>query len=348
MRVLLVSPLPPPNGGIATWTKKYLKYCKNYGIEADVINSALIGSRAVQIDTTRNIRDEVLRTQWILRNFRTKIKGDYDVVHINTSCGHFGLFRDLICCYIAKKARKKIIIHCHCNLEFQVTNKISQRAFASMINCCDKVLVLNHKSKEFADRYSSENVELLPNFIEGDYSKETFQVRDKIKKIIFVGHIQFLKGFREIYETAEYFSNIEFCLIGSVKDEVNSFKKLPNLTLKGEIDHNEVVRELLEADVFLFPSYTEGFAIALLEAMACGLPVIASDVGANRDMIESKGGIIVAPHNTEEIISAIKQLEDSESRQQMSNWNKTKVENAYTVSSVMNKINKIYLGCNIS
>ena len=48
-----------------------------------------------------------------------------------------------------------------------------------------------------------------------------------------------------------------------------------------------------KADVFLFPSYTEGFSISLTEAMASGLPCIASDVGANQDMLENHGGILI-------------------------------------------------------
>ena len=51
------------------------------------------------------------------------------------------------------------------------------------------------------------------------------------------------------------------------------------------------------ADVFVFPSFREGLSVALMEAMACGLPVVCSDIRGNRDLIEdAKGGYLGSQH----------------------------------------------------
>lgn len=343
MKILLLSPLPPPNGGIATWTKSYLKSCKAYKIEADIVNTASIGKRALQLNTSMSIKDEIIRTKNILGNLIRRLRKEkYDIVHINTSCNGLGIYRDLLCCFIAKWNRKKVLIHCHCNLDFQVKGAFSRLAFRGMIRSADRVIVLNKNSERFAKRYDRDKAAILPNFIEPLSFNLPFQVREDIKKVIFVGHVQFSKGFREIHEAAGQLKGLEFLLIGPVKEEVREFPVLPNLKFLGEIPHEKIAQELIKADIFLFPSYTEGFACALLEAMACGLPVIASDVGANRDMIEDKGGIIVPARDSKGLISAIQSLNDQEVRERMSAWNCRKVESEYTVSAVMSKLSAVY------
>ena len=80
----------------------------------------------------------------------------------------------------------------------------------------------------------------------------------------------------------------------------------------------------------------------MLEAMACGLPCIATDVGANGDMLEDKGGIIVPVKNVDAIIDAFEKLEDNNIRKDISNWNIEKVKNNYTRTSVLDEIMDIY------
>ena len=94
--------------------------------------------------------------------------------------------------------------------------------------------------------------------------------------------------------------------------------------------------------MYLFPSHSEGFSIALVEAMARGLPVIASDVGSNRDMIENQGGVIIEVGNVEQIVQAIIKLQDSDERRRMSAWNINKAIKHYTVKAVCEKLIYIY------
>lgn len=343
MKVLLISPLPPPVGGIGTWTEKYLSNCPRFNIEADIVNTAAIGKRAEKINNPRNVRDEIVRTWNIFSGVISHLRRKkYSVVHVNTSCEKFGILRDLICVNIAKIYGIPVIVHCRCNVEFQIKSRYMQFAFRSLVNKADRVIVLNRKSLAYVNKIENEKAVLVPNFIENKFSEIQCQIRDNIKKVIFVGHVQFVKGYMEILGAAKARPDLNFILIGPIRDEVKQVIAPPNITFIGQLPNFEIKKYLVEADIFLFPSHTEGFSNALLEAMACGLPVITTDVGANKDMIEDEGGIIVTVGSHKEIVAALKDMESSSVRRRMSIWNRKKVEANYTIESVMKLLMDIY------
>lgn len=97
------------------------------------------------------------------------------------------------------------------------------------------------------------------------------------------------------------------------------------------------------ADLFAFPSYREGLSVALMEAMANGLPVICSNIRGNSDLIEyGKGGYLVERRDVEYFAIYIKDLiKDSRLRSALSEFNLKKIEN-YSIENVLCEMEKIY------
>lgn len=97
------------------------------------------------------------------------------------------------------------------------------------------------------------------------------------------------------------------------------------------------------ADLFLFASYQEGLPVAVMEAMACGLPIVASDIRGNADLIDNgKGGYLEKPDDVDGFVRAIKNIvQDSEKCEQMKKYNLTKVQK-YDKKYVMQQMAELY------
>lgn len=345
LRVLLVSPLPPPAGGIATWTEQFISWANKNSLKVDIVNTALIGKRAKKINSNKSLLDEIQRTKDIIKDLNLKVKEiNPHVIHLNTACGKLGIIRDYLCVKIAKKKNNRVFVHYRCNIEDQVGKGIIQRTFLKKLSSiADENLVLNSSSKKYLSVEAMNNSIMIPNFIDEKFIlNEPKIIRDDIKIISFVGHIQKTKGLFEMIDVAKRLPQIIFKLGGPVANEIKDIEVPSNMILMGAITKYEVKELLMESDIFLFPSHTEGFANAMLEAMALGLPIITTPVGANKDMIESSGGRIVDVGDSIGLVDAINKLKDVNIRVEMSIWNIEKVKQEYTTEKVMKKIRSLY------
>lgn len=344
MKVLLVSPLPPPKGGIATWTERFVEYSKRNGLVCEVVNTAVTGKRAVSFSSKKELLSETVRTLRILKKYSSKLRRFApDVVHINTSCSPMGLMRDFLCMKMTPR-NIKIVLHCHCTVEDQLMGKKwGKIVFSKVVQHADKVLVLNDASMLFVRKVTKKDAVKIPNCVSDDYIRNDKKlINDKIQCLIYTGHIMRSKGLDEIIYAAKRLPEKIFILAGIISDEYKECELPANIIMAGNLDASAVCEQLDMADVFLFPSYTEGFSNSLAEAMARGLPVITTKVGANVDMLEDRGGIYVPVGNGEAVVEAIEYLEAPEVRHKMSEWNIEKVKSSYCIESVMLRLTELY------
>lgn len=107
---------------------------------------------------------------------------------------------------------------------------------------------------------------------------------------------------------------------------------------------NDIIAILKSSDIFVFPSIREGLSVALMEAMAAGMPVIASKIRGNVDLIdENKGGFLCNRFDADCLSKAIDAMtSDGELRQQMGEYNKNKIQ-AYDKKIVYKQLSDIIL-----
>lgn len=95
------------------------------------------------------------------------------------------------------------------------------------------------------------------------------------------------------------------------------------------------------ATIFIFPSFREGLSVALMEAMAAGLPVVASDIRGNRDLIvHGKGGLLVEPHDVAGFAWAISELLNRDDCS-MGEFNRAALA-AFELPEVLESMRRIY------
>lgn len=106
----------------------------------------------------------------------------------------------------------------------------------------------------------------------------------------------------------------------------------------------DLARLLAAADIYVFPSLQEGLPVALMEAMAAGLPCVVSRIRGNTDLIgERQGGLLVADWQPESYARAIGALiSDAKLRQEMSVRNQNVIKNRFDRTVVCGKIRSIY------
>ncbi len=185
----------------------------------------------------------------------------------------------------------------------------------------------------------------LPEPVQRNYDKP-------VLKFLFVGRFAYNKGIDVLIEAAkelhdEGFSNkIEFNLVGKgpLYDSLSSKYQLPNLNFIGFASDEKLSLLYRENDIFVLPTLFEGMPTVVLEAMAHGMPVIVTDTGATRDMVDDHNGIIIEKKSVQSLKAAIRKLveEGPELRKSLSQSSFNKVSNQFTWQHVAGEHIKLF------
>ena len=177
-------------------------------------------------------------------------------------------------------------------------------------------------------------------------------VQDDIVVITNIGRITKEKG---IHNLAECFSkivltfdNVVLCIAGDgdyieeLKQNYSTLIDSGKIKLLGKI--KDVKELLLASDIFVFPTLHENLSNSLLEASYVGLPVIASNVGGNPEVIEdSKTGLLVPPDNVEALSEAMRQLiEDPLQRIILGRNAAAKIEKEFSQEVIFKQMDEMY------
>ena len=130
------------------------------------------------------------------------------------------------------------------------------------------------------------------------------------KQIIFAGRLSSEKGIDVLLDLIQILpSDIHLIILGSGPKEnlIKNIKK-PNVDYLGYLPKNETISLIRGSDILIQPSLIEGISSTILEAMACKVPVITTNVGGNKEIIENnKTGILIEP-TSQKLLEEIKKL----------------------------------------
>ncbi len=202
------------------------------------------------------------------------------------------------------------------------------------------------------------DVELFNPGVDGTTIRQHYNIPNDAFVILFVGALDRAHHFKGVDYLIEAFALIPdhkaLLMIVGDGDLRQQFEQLAALSgvadrviFTGVVPNEELPPYYTAADIFVLPSFPpESFGIVLIEAMACGLPVIAHNIPGVRSVVDDKGnGLLMQPGNKAALVKSIEYLlADPEIRKDIGINARVKVEAKYTWSNAASKLLDIYDG----
>ena len=181
------------------------------------------------------------------------------------------------------------------------------------IELADRFLVPSSLSKDslIFSGAKKENiyVAMYPFEILGTRTNRKIYCEKKIK-ILYVGNVSANKGVHHLLNVFKRinYDDVELTIVGKVSDYIkNNYPNQKNVSFIGFVDHNDIPKIFSEHDIFVFPSLSDGFPAAVIEAMQFGLAVVCSKYAGAADFVLGSG-IVFDPLDEESLFTILKEL----------------------------------------
>jgi glycosyltransferase involved in cell wall biosynthesis len=205
-----------------------------------------------------------------------------------------------------------------CRMILTDSNKVKNEIITFLKQDPDKIKVSNPGVDEYFKKLTSKSLNgKLP------------ELKPNKKTILYVGNTRPYKNLPRLLEAFGLLQkkrpeNYQLVIAGGEKRNLPLLKKITldlsiekNIIFAGNLTDPEVVALMNAADVFVFPSLEEGFGLPPLEAMACGTPVVTSNVSSLPEVVRD-AALLVDPENVEGIAFAIERvLTDEKLREEL-------------------------------
>ena len=212
-----------------------------------------------------------------------------------------------------------------CVAFYDVYNDKEKKELSKYMNGLVSVSTKNKSECISLGLIQEEKIQVIPNAVNLEVfkSRDVLRCREKLGitpndfVVSFVGQFVPRKGVLRICEALKQLNDdaIKAIFIGSGVED----PQYDGIIFKGRVPHNDIADYLYASDIYVMPTENEGCSNAVIEAMACGLPIVSTDAPFNYDILNDTNSILVDCHDIDEIAQAIKTLkENSELRSKLS------------------------------
>lgn len=223
--------------------------------------------------------------------------------------------------FISKILNKKSVVSIHCDPSFYTKTKLEKIFFKYSLNFSHQIRVtstdiFNKINKRYKNKtnitYNKINLKLYRPANNISKKKDVHSL-----DLVTVGRLVESKDHITIIKALKILKNenrIQLTIIGDgperekLQDYVSSNNLNNNVVFLGAIPNNKLVEYFSQSDCFVFPSISEGFGMALVEAQAAGLPIIAADIPGTKDIINNKNALLFEPQNHKQLSCEIQKL----------------------------------------
>jgi glycosyltransferase involved in cell wall biosynthesis len=357
-KILFVAPLPPPFAGPETSAKLFSESSISEDFEIITLSTNFRTSNA-----QKGKFGLAMIFAWFQLNFkllRSILKVRPQIVYYYVTATMLGwIGKDIWVILFSKLMGRKVVVHMragHFRKNYEASNPLFKFIVKRVLNLTDFNLA---QSPSLTQQYKGlvKRTNLIGhvyNMIsEADYFIDEDPDYDQ-DIVFFLGHLSHAKGYCDILrvmpEVVADFPNVKFCFAGTLIDEernvfyngVNGepivssnpktvFKEViqsrfqRNYQYLGKLDSKEKIKWFRKSNIFILPSYSEGFSMSVLEAIAAGKPIITTPVGALKDILEhKKNAILVTPGDLQALRNALLEvLSNASLRNRLAENNRT-------------------------
>ena len=314
LRVLLVGPLPPPSGGMANQTRQLSQLLYDEGIDVSVVQTNA-PYRPAWIGSVRGVRAVFRLLPYARRLFVES--GRADVVHVMANSGWaWHLFAVPAIC-IADLRRTRVVVNYRGGLaqEFLASHAGSVKRVLSLAS---SLVVPSRFLQEVFARYDISSV-IVPNVVDTNVFRPARSSLDDVSDdphIVVARNLEQLYGndvaIKALVIVRQRYPNARLSIAGS-GPEVESLRRLAvasgledAVRFTGRLEISDMVALYQDADVVLNPSRADNAPNSVLEALACGVPVVSTDVGGMRYLVQhEKTAWLVPPESPEDMADGI-------------------------------------------
>jgi glycosyltransferase involved in cell wall biosynthesis len=323
LRVLMIGPQLGMLGGITTLVETLLPVLEK---RVSLFYFASVKSRALKDSGKMSLGNIGIAISQYARFLRDLLRFRPNIIHLHTSQG-LAWLKDTFYVITGKIFRCHIVLHIHGGdfvTLYTASPRLVQNYTRRILGLADAVITV---STEWQSRFNSlipaDRVYAYKNCIDTQSIQPNLSQNSSTRSnILFIGRISQLKGAFDLIEALHSLRstglNFQAWIIGP-EGEAGDFQKacdrLAKLELAGVCEllgatpREKTLQFLSQADIFVLPSYYEGLPMALLEASAAGLPVIATSVGGIPEVVqEGCNGFLLLPGDIQSLADRLARL----------------------------------------
>ena len=241
---------------------------------------------------------------------------------------------------------------------------LQRQPLVMLLNRCIRkvafVQAISEKTRTIllAAGYPEAQIQMIPNAV--DVSRYDAEVRmqqgDPRPKVIYVGRLQPVKGVSvliEAWREVAARSDARLLVVGDGPMRQELEAEIDRHQLRGSVEmlgrSSEVPALLRQADIYVQPSFQEGLPNAVLEAMTAELPIVATRVSGNEDLVvDGVNGRLVAAGQAHELADAlIALIEDLPTARRMGKASRIVIDERYSSSRVLDLLERAYGGARV-
>lgn len=282
-------------------------------------------------------------------------KYKFDIVHTHAS--KTGILGRLA----AKLAGVPVIFHTVHGFSFhpyqnQLVNKFYQFAEKFTAKFTDKIVFVNNYERQLALQKNIVNAKQAVTIYNGvEVAKQQRQKPDDFKDFFVIGSTLRFEPQKNIVDTvkvaiisAKLNPKLKFVFVGAG----SLLNKAQHLVRKNRMEHRIILPGwqkdinwwLRSFDAFLLFSKWEGLPLSILEAMAHGLPIIASDIKGNDELVDQRNGVLVSVNHIDKLVQVLRTLPQNKNLQKWQEGSLWKVQQIFSHEKFIKKYRDLYDG----